>query len=62
LDVACGANPFPKADVVCDLNVLLKRQKHETFRNSQVNRLFYAAAIFCLLKMERFDLLPAISA
>ena len=22
LDVACGAKPFPKADVVCDLNVL----------------------------------------
>ncbi len=21
LDVACGANPFPKADVLCDLNV-----------------------------------------
>jgi SAM-dependent methyltransferase len=22
LDIACGAKPFPKADVVCDLNVL----------------------------------------
>lgn len=31
LDVACGANPFPKADVLCDLNVKPvkdRRMKH----------------------------------
>lgn len=55
LDVACGANPFPKADVLCDLNVRPVKDRRMKCLVTDGKPFVVCSCYFLPFKDEAFD-------